>query len=442
MSRSARACFLTRRAVFRSGLWLALLGLGCESRRAEPLGVPSASEPSPNASVLPAPLVKPAPKPEPREGEHLPSATAADGVTAEPPRPIREDDVLASEAELRASPGLALEARLRWLEPPPPRSPEGNSDALARAREKTAFDIALELSPLGRLRVGLGSRAFAFPLGTELRARDDRYGHILVWPRRESYTPLAPGTLRALLSEVRADVAPLADAAVISSGSGSLLGFPTRRQRLETSVGRLELEQATLPAAGSAGTLWCRLLVELLAVAPESTACGTDWVPLRAEYVWTSGARFELEVTKVAKRSELAIDGLLVPPATAAARRGELPELPFVSLLDERELGELRVRALPPANKPDANAPKVGLLFQNRSDAPRYLLVDGVPLVWLRADAEWLVTGLKTGRYTVQARDFFGAEATPARVVELPVRFTVGDDTEKVPHREAPHQFR
>jgi hypothetical protein len=91
----------------------------------------------------------------------------------------------------------------------------------------------------------------------------------------------------------------------------------------------------------------------------------------------------------------------------------------------------LHSRALPPPDKPDANAPKLGLAFQNRSDVPRYLLIDGVPAVWLRVDGEWLVTGLKTGRYTVQTRDFFGAEPSPPKLVELPARFNVGDEGER-----------
>jgi hypothetical protein len=60
--------------------------------------------------------------------------------------------------------------------------------------------------------------------------------------------------------------------------------------------------------------------------------------------------------------------------------------------------------------------------------------VDGVPVVWLRADAEWLVAGLKSGRYSVQARDFFGAESSPPRVVELPARLLVGEEPERAAH--------
>ncbi|HYQ16701.1 MAG TPA: hypothetical protein VEQ58_13110, partial [Polyangiaceae bacterium] len=174
-----------------------------------------------------------------------------------------------------------------------------------------------------------------------------------------------------------------------------------------------------------------RFLVELLAVAPDSSACHSDSLPLRAEYTWASGARFDFEVSKLVKRPELAVEGLATPPSGASPRRGELPGPPFVVLLDEHELVDFHARALPPSGKPDPSAPKQGLVFQNRGDSPRYLLVDGVPVVWLRADAEWQVNGLKPGRYSMQARDLFGAQATALRQVELPARFVVGDDTEK-----------
>ncbi|MES1188862.1 MAG: hypothetical protein ABUL60_33915 [Myxococcales bacterium] len=419
------------------GAWaLALAGsvaalTACEQRRNDPPGIASASEPSPNASVLPTPLVAGPTKATARDAGHPQAEAPSDAGVPEPPRPLREDDALSAEAELRAAPGLLLEARLRWLDAPPPRSPEGNAEVLNKARDRNAFDVTIELSSLGRLRLRLSSKAFPFPTGTEIRARDDRYGHLLVWPNAEAYTPLPPGTLRATLAEHRVDVIPLSDPSVVLAGSDNALGLATQKQRLETSVGRLELEQTVAPAAGGAGALLCRLLVELLAVAPESSACRPEWVPLRANYTWASGERFELEATKLTKRLELAVDGLSVPPTGSSSRQGELPGPPFVALIDERELTDFHARALPPPAKPEPGAPKLGLVFQNHGDSPLYLLVEGVPVVWLRADAEWLVSGLKPGRYTVQARDFFGTEASPPRLLELPARFTVGDEAER-----------
>jgi hypothetical protein len=426
---------MSRPAVYLAAAAVACWALGgCEQRRVEPPLAASASEPSPNASVLPAPLAVGPVKAGPRDAGHPSLDASSDVPTPEPPRPLRDDEGLPVESELRLAPGVLLAARFRWLDAGAPRSPEGSAEALAKARDKTALELTIELSPLGRLRFALGSRAFPFPSGTELRGRDDRYGHILLWPGGDAYTPLPPGTLRAALQETRVDFTPLGDPRVVLGGGGNLLGLTTQKQRLETSLGKLELEQALVPAAGSSGALLCRLLLELLAVGPESPACRAEWVPLRVEYGWASGARFELEVTKVTKRAELAIEGLAVPPSGATARRGELPGPPFVALLEERELAELHSRALSPPERPEPSAPKIGLAFQNRSDLPRYLFVDGVPVVWLRAGADWLVTGLKPGRYTVQARDFVGSEATPPRLLELPARYLVGDEPEKSAH--------
>lgn len=417
-----------------SALALTALGPGCEQHRPEPLSTPSATEPSPNASVLPAPLAAGPTKSSGRDAGQPASDASADAAVLEPPRPLREDEALGPESELRAAPGLSLEARFRWLEAPPPRLPESSADALAKARDKTAFDLSVDLSSLGRLRLSFAARAYPFPPSTQLRARDDRFGHLLVWPNGTTYTPLPPGTLRAALADARVDVAPLSEPTVTLVGPGSMLGLPTQKQRLDNSIGRLELEQTVAPVAGTAGVLFCRLLLELLAVSPESSACRHEWVPLRAELTWASGTRFELEVTKLLKRMELPVEGLAVPPSGSEARRGELPGPPFVALIDERELADFRVRALPPTDKPDPASPKVGLVFQNRSDGPRYLLVDGVPVVWLRAGAEWLLSGLKPGRYTVQARDFFGAESTPPKTLALPARFLVGEEPERPVH--------
>ena len=410
----------------------ALLGLSaCDERRPEPMLAPSASEPSPNASILPAPLAAGPPKATPRDAGLAPVEGGIDAGAPEPPRAIRDDETLSPDGELRLAPALGLEARFRWLEPPLPRPADGNAEGLARAREKTTFELAIELSTLGRMSARFTSRAYSFPSGVELRAREDRYGHLLVWPNGRTYTPLPPGTLRAVLAEARLDVTPLASVNLVRLGSGGVLGLPTQRHAVETSVGRVELEQAFIPMAGSAGALLCRLLLELLAVSPESGACRAEWVPLRADYAWPSGAHFGFEVTKLLKRTELTGEALAAPPAGAELRRGELPGTPFVALIEERELGDFRTRAVQSSEKPDPAAPKLGLAVHNRSDSPRYLLVDGVPIVWLRPATEWLVTGLKPGRYTVQARDFFGAESTPPRLLELPARFMIGDEPER-----------
>lgn len=418
----------------RSWLLLLLATIACEQPRTEPPSAPGPSEPSPNASVLPAPLVAGPPRPPSRDVVHVAPEPSAEVGVREPPRPLREDEALAPDSELRAAPGFVLQGRFRWVEAPPPRPADAAADALARARDKSTLEVAVHLSSLGRMRLQLASDAFPLPRGSELRSRDDRLGHVLVWPAGSSYTPLPAGTLRAVLADARVDVAPLSEPSIALAGPGALLGLVTQKIRLENSIGRLELEQAVVAGAEDVGELWCRFVLELLAVAPTSPACRAELVPLRAELTWASGRRFELEVTKLTRRPELSPEGLAVPPPGALARRGELPGPPFIALVDEKELGELRVRALPPPEKVDPTAPKKGLVFQNRSDGPRYLLVDGVPVAWLRTGAEWLVSGLRPHRYTVSARDFFGAESSPPRTLQLPARYVVGDEPERGAH--------
>src|SRR5882724_1077229 len=146
--RVPRAPLRRARTLGAWGMLCALSSSGCEQHRNEPPGITSASEPSPNASVLPAPLAAGPPKPGGHDAGHPLAELPSDAGAPEPPRPIREDDALTAETELHVAPGLSLEARFRWLDPPPPRSPEGNVDSLNKARDKTAFDVTLELSSL------------------------------------------------------------------------------------------------------------------------------------------------------------------------------------------------------------------------------------------------------------------------------------------------------
>src|SRR3954470_16515221 len=130
MPRLAPASFRLGWALCGAASLLAGGVIGCEPRRNDPPGAASASEPSPNASVLPTPLVTGPTKPGPRDAGHAPAELLSDAGAPEPPRPLREDEALPVEAELRPAPGLSLDARFRWLDAPPPRSPEGNTDAL------------------------------------------------------------------------------------------------------------------------------------------------------------------------------------------------------------------------------------------------------------------------------------------------------------------------
>ena len=400
--------------------------------------MPSASEPSPNASVLPAPL---AAGPHQGAARATPAISPPDDAVPTPAHPSRpgpsaKTRALAAESELRAAPGVSLEARLRWL--------ERAAAALARRQRRSAWPrraterrsrSRVELSSLGRLRLSLASRAFPFPAGTELRARDDRYGHLLVWPAASSLHAarrLAPCAPRSARHGV--DVTPLSEPSV-ALGRHRQHARPRRRKSSgsrRASVA-LELEQARLPnAAGSAArcsadcssSCW-RCRPNRRRAAPTGCRCAPS-TPGRPALASSSRS------PSSPSAPSSPIDSLAVPPRGASARRGELPGPPFVAL----DRGARARRACTVARchrptKPEPGAPKLGLVFQNRGDGPRYLLVDGVPVVWLRADAEWLVSGLKPGRYTVQARDFFGAESTPAGCWSCRLASRVGDEPER-----------
>ena len=154
-----------------------------------------------------------------------------------------------------------MDARFKWYDtPPPPAGAPVVSEALKKAREKADFRMTVDLSVSGRMRMVLGSPAFPLPATSELRARLDRYGHVLVWPNGNAYRVLIPGALRAMFGERRADVAALVQPKIRRLGAGQLLGFPTTRHELTTETGQLVLEQASVPNVGTSGELLCRFL--------------------------------------------------------------------------------------------------------------------------------------------------------------------------------------
>ncbi len=402
------------------------------------------TEPSPNASILPAPLASGLESTgagkggEADAGHHDSARLIADaGADAAPPEPhaLREDQALPTESPHDAF-GLSLTARFRWPDAAPPaRVPELNADGVQRARDAVGFDVVVDLAG-GRMRFSLASRAFTLPAGSELHGRDDLYGHALLWPNRTTYTVFSAGALRSVLSEQRADVVPLVRARVTAIPGGSLLGLTTERAELSTPTGKLEIEQGRaanpLPpnATWASGASLCHLLVELADVSPTSSVCRSDLVPLRAEYTWPNGEHFAFEVSRLTRRSDLNPSSLAMPPANAEFRQSELPPPAPNALLSESELAEFRLRPAPRTEKVDPNAPKAGLLVVNHSESLRYISVDGAPAARLPAGAE-LLLNLRPGKYQIAARDFFSSEDTRVLTVEVPARFALGDEPEK-----------
>lgn len=428
--------------------FMSLLALGflaaCDDHKQSGAKDAGLTEPSPNASILPAPLASEVPggaKANGEDSDHRDAGHAATdaGADAPPPEPraLREDQALPTEIPHETT-GFTLSARFRWLDAPStPRVPEQNPEGLQRARDACAFDLVIDLAG-GRMRLAFASRAFTLPAGAELHARDDLYGHALLWPNRTTYTVLPPGTLRSVFSQQRADVVPLVRPRFTALSGGSSFGFSTERVELSTPTGKLELEQARVPGGLPSTVIWasgaslCQLLIELVGASPVSSACRADLLPVRAVYTWPNGQHFAFEVIRLTRRTDFNPNALSVPPMGAEFRQSELPPPPPLALLSESELTELRLRPTARTDKPDPSAPKSGLLLVNHGESLRYITLDGAPVARLVAGAEVTLLGLRAGKYQVSAREFFDSEEAPQKSVEAPARFSLGDDPEKV----------
>jgi hypothetical protein len=150
-------------------------------------------------------------------------------------------------------------------------------------------------------------------------------------------------------------------------------------------------------------------------------------------YTWPNGEHFAFDVSRLLRRNDIDPTLLAVPPTGAEFRQSELPPAPPTALLSDSELTEFRLRPTARTDKADPSAPKTGLLVANHSESLRYLTIDGAPVARLPPGAEQLLLGLRSGKYQVTARDFFGSEDAVTKSIEVPGHFTLGDDTEK-PH--------
>jgi hypothetical protein len=419
-------------AVSLLGLGLGCLG-GCNKERTPPK---ESTEPSPNASILPAPLAPGSellPRPLLNEGRvGIPADSAGRLIPQDagppPARSLREDELLPRDTlSSKDLAGATVDAAFRWFDVPgpPPGGPVLN-EGLKKAREKTDLRLSIDLVAAGRMRIVLSSVAFALPLNSELRARADRYGHVLVWPDGAAYRLVTPGALRAMLAERRADVTALVAAKSRDLGRGNLLGLPTTRTELVTRTGTVVIEQAEFGGLGGSGTLLCRSLVELVAAEPMTRACELGRLPLRAEYRWPNGGRLEFEVKAITRRQDFALGSLFVPPAGGVFKIGELPPQSDGVLLTRDDLAGLRSRAVAPTKEAAPGAPGEGFTAVNTSDSMAYVLIDGIPVSWVRPHSEQYIIGTKPGVYTVSWRDFLGVDVEPPRAVELPARVVLG----------------
>jgi hypothetical protein len=392
---------------------------------------------SPNASILPAPLAT-----EPPESADAGIADAAPpGILADPagrlilpeagvppPEVLRGDAAMPPEVlGSRDLQGVSLEAVWRWRDvPPPPKAPEVAAEGIKEAHKLTALTWKVDLADTGRMRIEFTSRALPLPARSEIRARSDRYGSIVVWPNLAGYRVIPPGALRTALGERRVDVTPLTPGTARPQGEGKRLGVATRKVELSSSLGTLKLEIGKVPDAGEGGALLCRALVEVVGVDPKTSVCQPGEVPLAAAYAWQDGGGIALDVTSMTRRTDLAPADMLVPSASLAHMATGLPAAPDGIFLTRDELAAFRSAPLPPPSVRDPSAPGEGFMAANHSDTLMYLLVDGVPVVAVPASSERYLIGTDRGRYVVQWRTFLGERISPPQTVEMPARLSYG----------------
>jgi hypothetical protein len=395
---------------------LAVLAVGsCKLPQGASEGTPDATAtPSPQASAMPAPLA------------NTPTAAASAVPTATPdgnppPVPMRGDVALPADSLTRETPFYTLSAVMRPGDVSGPlRAPEVNNAGLDAARKKTELRLAIELGA-SRMRVSLLGNGWVLPPETELRARADRYGHVVVWPGGATYRPLAPGTLRALIGERRFDVAPVTPAElVLKDDVGKRIGIRTRKVEVATRAAKATFEIGRAADLGDGGVLVCRMLLDLMSAPPSSFLCADGELPMRAELRWTGKGSIVFEVTGVLKREkvELPTSSLLVPPSGSTFAAVPLAVGGIQAALSPQELAAFRTGPVEIPATPHGNGD--GLVVANGTDELRVLHVDGIPVAWAAPGAKDVLPGLHRGRYIVQSRTFLGEAFEPPLTQTVP----------------------
>jgi hypothetical protein len=410
----------------------AMLGVAsCKGTPVEPVD----AAPSPQAKAEPAPLAMP-----PSGGAA--GAPPGAGVDGAAPEALRSDAPLAPDAPREAPrdagtkepsrelTGYVMQATIHSGEgPPAPKGPEVNLAAIDGARHRTESRLTIAATQTrARFVVGTG---FVLPQGTEIRARADRFGYVILWPGEATYRVAEAGSLRALFGEGRVDVAPTTQASVTQTGDGPRrLGLPTRRVEIATRAAKATLELAAAREAGEGGVLICRLLLDLMSAPPTTAACAGDELPVHAELRWTTRGTMSFDVLSATRRGDLAPQDLAAPPASASFTATTPPLLPSEVLLPRGELAALRTAPVDPPVSASRDAgrpePESGLLLVNASDELRFAWLDGLPVAWVAPGARAWLPSLVRGRYALQWRTFLGDSWEPPEIALSPGTSTVG----------------
>jgi hypothetical protein len=331
--------------------------------------------------------------------------------------------------------GVTLNARWRWNGVPSPAVvPQSDEKAIDDARNATNHNVVIQLAIIGRMRMEMASRALPLPMGSAVLTRSDRFGSVVVWPDGSRYRVVAPGALRTAIGEGRVDVSPLTPGTVLQEGTGEIHGYSTRKVRVRSALGSVQLEIAAVPEAGAGGPLLCRFLVEVADIEPNSPACLPGEVVLGAQYSWGRGdderPGISLQIDSVARQSDLSSARFEVPPRGARYLPAGLPRTTQATFFGAAELNALRKEESAPPDPPDPGALESGLLALNNSDMQMYLLLDGIPVAAIAPWKQLHLQGPKLGRYNVQWRSFLGDVVDESVEKDLPARVIHGEQPE------------
>lgn len=346
-----------------------LLALGCEE---DPAPVPreatESPEPSPNASLLPAPLTG-ASRPDRDEDRSQPI----------PATPLAADQTLPLD-QISPNPiASGVSFSLRFSPNNWPRAVRLASGASRPLDLTLNFEVMSVPSGMERLRVTIPRGGWFLPEGTEIRGRSDKLGHVLVWPDGRSYRVVPVGALLTLLVERRVDIMPRF--AIPGSEGGAIRAEGPRKGELETPVGLLRLESRTAPGPSEpSGELVCRFMAEFVR-ARVSDLCAKASLPSGGSLRLGKGGTVQLLFESFAPRADLIEKRMLVPPELPIWKPGEYPPGGFGPLED----GEERALEAELGLSPDEAGALDRIGFVNGRGVPVLISIQDRPLRYLSA---------------------------------------------------------
>lgn len=380
------------------------------------------NEESPNARILPEPLENGLPA---LDDDDVDDKNPLAVEPREPARPFPVNQPLGEDILKRgAAAGLEMEFQIAW--PEVKRSVQVGAeqvDTWPRFQVQLLREIPARAA---RMRWILMSRAFPFPEMTEIRARADRIGHLVLWPDHRSYRILPTGSLHALFADRRVDRVPFVEHERVTKGVGSRLGKPTTTSTIVTPLGTVTLEFVEVTDLPYASELLCTAFLEIVRVKATAELCPVGQLPVHFESKWLSEHGIQFSVLSWGS-ANFEQEDFRMPSELPIHKPGELP--PFEDyFLDERTRSSLfpltREKAAPlvapisapipaapgqpaPPSPAAPGPPRNQVVLRNKLSRPLVIVLNRVPYVWLSPGATTEIY-LTSPDVRVSARDFLG----------------------------------